>query len=98
MEDARAQLILPYPMKEVRSWRITAADPSGSTMWFDPSYEVPLLGVLPPEQREDDAGSAELEFRLELEGEREVVPLEGGAAKVSEEEFSGPPGSEDLPF
>jgi len=68
-------------------------------MWFDPSYEVPLLGVLPPEQRADDAGEAEFEMRLEHEKEREVVPLAGGATRVSEEELRGPREElEDLPF
>ncbi len=81
---------LPYVMKEVRSWRIQDGDPQGLTMWFDPSYEVPMLGVLPPEQREDDAGAAEFQMRLELSGEREVVPLEGDADRVSGEDSEWP--------
>ncbi len=34
----------PYPLKMVRDWRIQSGDPEGLTMWFDPSFEVPLLG------------------------------------------------------
>ncbi len=56
-------------------------------MWFDPSFEVPLLGILPLEQRRDDAGHSEFQMRMELSGEREVVPCEGGAAKVSDVMF-----------
>ena len=33
---------------ELRSWRVTAADPSGSTCWFDPSREQLKLFELDP--------------------------------------------------
>ncbi len=89
-------ILLPYVMKEVRSWRIQDGDPEGLLMWFDPSFEVPMLGVLPPEQREDDAGCAEFQMRMELSSEREVVPCEGGAGRVSEVDLESqedpPPG------
>ncbi len=80
----------PYPLKVVRSWRIQEGYPQGKTMWFDPSYEVPLLGVLPPEQREDGAGAAEVQMRMELSAEREVDTCEGGDAKMSDGRSKGP--------
>ena len=87
----------PYPLKIVSNWRIQDADPEGLTMWFDPAYEVPLLGVLPPEQRRDDEVIAYRQVELELSEGREVVPLEGGAVKVSDEYIEcfegGPPQS-----
>ncbi len=82
----------PYPLKMVRDWRIQTGDPEGLTMWFDLSFEVPLLGILPPEQRDDDAGSAEFQMRMELTEVQGVGPLEGGAARVSDEGLECPEG------
>ncbi len=61
-----AELAGELAMKIVSSWRIQTGDPSGLTMWFDPACEVPLLGILPPEQREKDAELALCQVQMEL--------------------------------
>ena len=61
------------------------------TMWFDPTCEEPLLRKLPPPDS-DELGQSCDGVQSELSPREEVVPLEGGAAKVSEEEES------ELPF
>jgi len=61
------------------AWRIQSAEPSGLTMWFDPTREQPLLGVQPPAQRERGSGLETQCGTLDL---LEGVPLEGGADRV----------------
>ena len=78
-------------LKEVSSWRITTADPSGMMMWFDPTTETPLLGHLPSDSELSDGyyeGGALQDGTMEEEG---GVPCEGDAAKETERE------SYDLP-
>ena len=78
--------------KRVASWRVQEAEPSGCTMWFDPTREVPMLRDLPPDQREPHQDSEPFGLTMELSEEREVETPEGGAAKMSETDGC------DLPF
>ena len=85
----------------VRSWRITAADPSGSTMWFDPTREVPCLRSLPSDSDGVDRAYELAQIALE-QGELDLargtpkeeggVPCEGDAASKGSKEL------DDLPF
>jgi len=75
----------------VCSWRITAADPSGMMMWFDPTCEVPLLGHSPPNSEDVDGfyeGGA-LGGTLREEG---CVPCEGADSDTINREDT------ELPF
>ncbi len=71
--------------KIVSSWRIQLGNPEGLTMWFDPSIEAPMLGILPPEQRDDAAGSAYFQYDLELRRDGRGSTCEGGDASISAE-------------
>ncbi len=75
-------------MKIVSEWRIQEGDPSGLTMWFDPSREVPLLGILPLEQRRESEPAAMCQVKLELSERREVGSLEGGDAVMTQADLS----------
>ena len=65
----------------VSCWRVQKADPRGYTMWFDPSREVPLLGLLPPDSGEELSLSLEAGTQMELSWEKEGVTREGSEAK-----------------
>ncbi len=79
-----------FDMKIVSAWRIQEGDPPGLTMWFDPSKEVPLLGILPPEQREEGEVVAMCQVRMELSEDRGVGTCEGVAARMSGEDSEWP--------
>ncbi len=82
-----------------RMWRITAAEPSGCMMWFDPEREIPMIRTPPPNSEGFYEGGALLGFEGTLM-EEEGVPLEGGDARTSEERPNAGSGgsSPDLPF
>ena len=62
------------------SWRITAAEPTGMMMWFDPSCEQPLVGSLHSAACAVEATPVSPDGTLGLEwGE----PGEGSAANES---------------
>ncbi len=68
----------------VCNWRIQVAEPSGFTMWFDPTREVPKLESLPSVSE----GFDELEMSV-------MEPLEGGRVETPE---GGGAGDDTLPF
>jgi len=78
--------------KPALSWRITAADPRGMMMWFDPLTEEPAVrSTLPPYSEE---GLPHVEGRDEggTYTEGRGVPCEGSAAEPTDRDQS------DLPF
>ena len=86
-------------LEVARMWRITAAEPSGCMMWFDPDREIPMIKSPPPDSEDFYEGGALFVFEGTLM-EEEGVPLEGGDAKTSEERPNAVPGAppRDLPF
>ncbi len=79
----------PYvEMIPVRSWRIQQADPTGSTMWFEPGREVPLLVSLPCDSEFVDMHTGEVDGTY---GQEEGNTCEGGDAETSHIQ-------EELPF
>ncbi len=80
-------------LKDVCSWRITAAEPSGMMMWFDPHIEVPLLGYPSPDSAVNREGRFESDHLKGTGGGEKGNPTLGGETKTS-----GDFKDEDLPF
>ncbi len=66
---------------DVRSWRVSHAQPSGAYMWFDPSCEMPAIFVLDPSLRVMDDPHSDSFVTLEHSSGEGVLPLEGGDSK-----------------
>ena len=69
-------------LKVISCWRMTAAEPSGMHMWFDPFTETPQLLDSPSPDGDESEGYYEggaLDGTLRGEG---VVPCEGDAAST----------------
>ena len=70
----------------VRAWRVSAAEPFGAQVWFDPFRETPLLLAKPPPDGECDDAAIPVEYlpfpRLgPNEGGGGSAPYEGGESK-----------------
>ncbi len=70
--------------KSVLAWRIQEAQPHGLTMWFDPSCEVPILGITPSDSEVTQDLSLDAEAAAGTMLEEAGGTLEGRETKTSD--------------